>query len=47
MSGMTSSLMKKHEKDLILCGIWKIIILCVPLEKFSTKCSSLKQAKKV
>ena len=25
MSGMTSSLMKKPEKDLILCGIWKIV----------------------
>ena len=25
MSGMTSSLMKKPEKDLILCGIWTIV----------------------
>ena len=25
MSGMISSLMKKPEKDLILCGIWKIV----------------------
>ena len=25
MSGMTSSLMKKPEKDLILCPIWKIV----------------------
>ena len=24
MSGTTSSLMKKPEKDLILCGIWEI-----------------------
>ena len=40
MSGMTSSLMKKPEKDLILCGIWKIV--CT-----STKCGSLIQVKKV
>ena len=25
MTGITSSLMKKPEKDLILCGIWKIV----------------------
>ena len=40
MTGMTSSSMKKPEKDLMLCGIWKI---CVPLQKFSAKCSSLIQ----
>ena len=43
VSGMTSSSMKKPEKDLILCRIGK---LCVPLEKFSGKCSSLISAKK-
>ena len=40
MSRMTSSLMKKPEKDLILCGIWKIV--CT-----STKCGSLKKRKKL
>ena len=48
MTGMTSSAhssMKKPEKDLMLCGIWKIIV-CTS-GKISAKCSSLIQVKTV
>ena len=43
MGRMTSSSIKKPEKDLMLSGIWKIV--CTS-GKFSAKCSSLIPVKK-